>query len=348
MLRFDVTPALAAAKTASDIAQRLGLFEAAIDARTTIGTTRYLAGDIGGLLDLQQALQTSRSNRLRTWRRAAHNLGWALLEEGNLAASYALQDQLTDDRPLDLTSKLSNNAFRAFFDGDWHRYLDAIAALEAAGGLQHNPGDRFTRTWIAILRGEQVTQPTEDKLGDTLAAAREHRPVRMMLAHLALIRALQNRHQETTGLLTRLVNSWRTTGGIAFGEWVVSASHAAALAGPPACELLHAALTEANHRTPWMQAALHTAEGGTAAHNNPEKALASHVTAADIYLRLPNISDRILALAAAHRCLDQHPHPHNTNIRREIEDFAHQNQAPRLLTLAGLTTNSLADAQATA
>ena len=344
-LRFQIAPALAAAKTAGDIAERLGLVEAAVDARITIGTTRYLAGDIGGLLDLQRALQTSRSNGLRIWRRAANNLGWALLEEGNLAASFAIQDELTADRPSDLTSRLSNNAFRAFFDGDWHRYLAASTAVEAAGGGLGNPGELFTRTWIGILRGEKVQQDSEDKLVDALAAAREHRPQRFALAHLALIRALQNRHQETTLLLTRLVNCWRTTGGVAFGEWVVSASHAAALAGPPACELLHTALAEANHRTPWIQAALHTTHGGAAAHNDPETAFASHMAAADIYLRLPNISDRILALTAAHRSLGQHPNPPATTIRREIEDFAHQAQAPALLTIAGIDTNSLVDAR---
>jgi len=94
-----------------------------------------------------------------------------------------------------------------------------------------------------------------------------------------------------------------------------------------------------------MQAALHTTHGGAAAHNDPETAFASHMAAADIYLRLPNISDRILALTAAHRCLSQHPNPPATNIRREIEDFAHQAQAPVLLTIAGVDTNSLVDAR---
>ena len=346
-LRFQIAPALAAAKTASDIAERLGLLEAAVDARVTIGTTRYLAGDIGGLLDLQQALQTSRSHGLRIWRRAANNLSWALMEEGDLAVSFALNDELIAHSPPDspAAAGIVTDATRAYFDGDWRQFLSAAADLEAACGIQNNRTELFTSTWIGILRGEEVGQPTEDQLAAILAAAREHRPKRTMLAHLALIRALQNRHEETTQLLTRLVNSWRATGGIAFGEWVVSASHAAALAGPPTCELLHTAITEANHRTPWMQAALHTTHGGAAAHNNPETAFASHTAAADIYQRLRNISDRILALAAAHRSLSQHPHPPLTDIRREIEDFAHKNQAPGLLTIAGLVTNSFAEAR---
>ena len=301
-----------------------------------------MAGDIDGLLELQQALQTSRSNGLRTWRRAANNLGWALLEEGDLTASYALEDELmAHRRPDSPTRQITPTAIRAYFDGDWHRYLSAITDLEAAGGIQDNPLELLIRIWIGILRGDEVGQRTEDLIADVLAAAHERRPQRAILAHLALIRALQNRDQETTGLLTRLVGSWRTTGGIAFGEWVASASHAAALTGPPACELLHTALTEANHRTSWMQAALHTTEGGATARSDPKAASASHLAAANIYLRLPNISDRILALAAAHRSLVKHPSPHATNIRLEIEDFAHQAKAPGLLTIAGLITDSM-------
>jgi hypothetical protein len=331
----------ATARAASDIAERLGLVEAAIDARVTIGTTRYLAGDPGGLPDLERALETCRRNGLPIWRRAAMNLAYAMCEEGNLLASHTLRSEVIASLPPDSAMRLSDDAWRAYLDGDWHRLLAVTANFEAAAGVRWNAPERYVCIWVRILRGEDLKQPFEDQLTDTLAAATfEHRLDWVRLANVALIRALQSQHEEATLLLTRLVTAWRKNPGIVSGQWAAPASHAAALAGQPACHLLHAALTEANRRTPWVQAAIHTTIGG-ATHNDPETAFSSHIAAADIYHRLPDISDRMLALAAAHRSLGQHPHPPATKSRRELEAFAHQAEAPGLLAIAGLVTQHI-------
>src|SRR5205814_3241550 len=120
------------------------------------------------------------------------------------------------------------------------------------------------------------------------------------------------------------------------GEWIAAAANAAALAGRRAATAVHEMLAEVGHRTPWVEAALRMVAGAVvAADGDPRRAATLHVAAADLYGGIPNVTERVLALAAALRALG--PAAKAEPYHDELVAVATRTRAPRLLELAGLS-----------
>jgi hypothetical protein len=180
--------------------------------------------------------------------------------------------------------------------------------------------------WVRVLRGDEVADEEVDR---ALVAARRtgfHRPLLSTLAHTALCRALQGRAEEAIALLDELAADWQTTSMLACGDWVVAAANAGVLLGTPTAAVVRAMLKHSPRRTPWVEAAMASLEGTLT--GDPT----AHLEAAEIYGRIGDATDRVLALAAAGRGLTAAGELDRVApIAAEVADFAARNQAPRLL-----------------
>jgi class 3 adenylate cyclase/tetratricopeptide (TPR) repeat protein len=334
MLNLEDGPAVAAAGVAADIASQLGLTEVAANARITVGTARYQAGDRRGLAELQEITELCRRQGLLALRRAAQNLSYALREEGDWTGSEALLRESMAGRPgsHNLATGYSDRAQQAYFDGDWSGLVDSTQELLSSPSGEWDLQVRGMSAWIGFLRGGSLDDGGIDAL---VAAGRRsgfHRLMWTALSQAAFCQALRGRTDDAAALLTELGQSWQKVRCIASGEWLHAAAHAAVLVGRPAAVALRELLTEVPHRTPWVEAALRSVTGAVAsADADPARAATLHRAAADLYGDIPNVTNRILALAAAVRA-----NPADEDLAAEVCDFAARQTAPGLLTLAAL------------
>ncbi|MET8836657.1 hypothetical protein ABZV78_22440, partial [Micromonospora sp. NPDC004540] len=139
------------------------------------------------------------------------------------------------------------------------------------------------------------------------------------------------RHQ---GLVDELADAWSAVPALASGEWIAAAAYAAALAGRDAAVRVRAMLDRLDHRTPWSEAALRTVTGAVAAADGDHRRAAElHLAGAEVYARIPDVTDRMLALALAAAELELAGEPEGAPLA-EVRAFAQRNEAPGLLALA--------------
>jgi hypothetical protein len=333
MIDYEFGPAAEAARSAAESASRLHLAEVQASARITMAAARYSSGDATDLEELVSVTEDCRLSQLSSWRRAAGNLAWAYLEEGDVAGNLRLLGEIrTTVRAGSHALLVSYNeqAQSAYMAGDWTK---AIAATTA---VMRRPTDEWDLhaiaigAWMRVLRGEPVEGEPDDPIEIVLSSARRsgfHRVLRSAVAHSALCRALQGRTDEACSLLDELDRDWAQTRMIGFGEWVAATGHAAAMLGPQAAEQAQAMFTRSTRRTPWVAAALEMTSG--ALDGDAAVAAGHYLTAADRYAAIGTPSDEALALAAALRTLpagDDRLDGVSARVRR----FAERNAAPLL------------------
>ncbi|GIJ68687.1 hypothetical protein Voc01_036040 [Virgisporangium ochraceum] len=331
MLNLEDGPAVAAAGAAAEIASQLRLVEAAANARITIGTSQYLAGDRRGLAELQAVMDLCRQQRLLALPRVARNLSYALMEEGDWTGSVAVREEGRASAPSGhtLATGYSGIVQEAYFSGDWSVLLaDTEPGEFSIWDLQ----SRGLLVWVRLLHGDDVPDETVDELVADGRRTGFHRPLWSGLGQAALCHALRGRREEARSLLTELGESWQKVRAIASGEWLQAASHAAVLIGRPAAVALRELLADVPHRTLWVDAALRSVTAAVAAADgDPARAATLHLAAADIYNGIPNHTNRVLSLAEAVRA-----DPGQTAAAVELRGFAARHDVPGLLTLAGL------------
>ncbi|MEV0154626.1 adenylate/guanylate cyclase domain-containing protein [Micromonospora sp. NPDC050686] len=357
MLNYERDEAVAAAETAAAIGARLGLVEVNVNARITAATARYQAGDRSGLDELHGLVETARTQQLYALPRALQNLMFALNEEGEWLRSDALLATLPalKGSGQTLATSYSGEAVRAYFDGDFARLIAAADAFvdTPTGGWDMKV--RGMRSCLLLLRGQPVPPAARpapgqrdggaevvrhrDDVSAALASARGggfHRPHWTMLGMAALCRALQGRTDEAAVLIDELADSWSAVPALASGEWIAAAAYAATLAGRDAAVRVRAMLDRVGHRTPWSEAALRTVTGAVAAADGDHRRAGElYLAGADIYARIPDVTDRMLALALAVAELDRAGDGAAVaGPLAEVRAFAQRNDAPGLLTLA--------------
>lgn len=348
MLNYERDAAIAAAGTAADIAERLGLVETQANARITAATARYQAGDRTGLDELYEIHRFCQAQQLLALPRAVQNLAYAVREEGDWIRSAELIagcPALT--RGEALATGGSREAMRAFREGDFDKLLAVADAFVDTSAGRWDVQVRGIRAYLRVLRGEPVPgerrperlgEAPIDDVSDAIATARRsgfHRLRWTTLGLGALCRALQGRREEATRLLDELAESWCQVPALASGEWIPAAAYAAALAGRDAAVRVRGMLDRVTHRTPWAEAALRTVTAALAdADGEHSRAGQAHVAAAEIYAGIPDATDRILALALAAEAFTRAGDRAEAELAlAEVRSFALRNRAPGLLRL---------------
>ncbi len=294
MLNYEHVPALGATEIAAEIADRLGLVEMRANALITIGMCRYLAGEADGLVDLKDALEFCRTQRLPSLRRARSMVATALVEEGELAQA---RDLLDDDE--------STTAIEALYAGDWDLFFRAADEFLASPLGSRDLHVRGARGWLRALRGDGAG--AEHDTATALKTARSSgfwRPMWTALAHGAFCDALLDKPGEAELLLRELGEGWRRMRTIASGEWVAAAAHAADRVSADSALLLRDALGDAPHHTAWSRAAMSSVDGRiAAAQGDFTTAAVRYLDAAERYRCVGSATDRMLALGGAVRAL---------------------------------------------
>jgi predicted ATPase/class 3 adenylate cyclase len=341
MLNYERDPAVGAASAAARIAERLGLAEVQANARITVGTARYQAGDRAGLDELEEAYQFCRSHQLLAVRRAAHNLAYAVLEEGDPARSEALVAEGSGrvQGGHNLAAGYSEEVSSAYFAGDFDRLVAAADAFAATPSGQWDLQVRGMRGWFRLLRGEPLPGPPHaDDIAEVLRTARGtgfHRPLWMALGNGALCRALQGRCGEAVELLAELAEARSRVPALVSAHWSAAAAIAAAVCGREAALIVQQMLAQGGNLTPWGRAALCTVDAVVAdADGAHGRAAELYLEAAQLYAGMPNTTERMLCLALAAGALTRDGQTdHADQLLAEVRAFAHRNRATGLLRL---------------
>src|SRR5207248_8878750 len=258
LLQYRPKDAIAAARPARELADRLRLTDAAANATISVASARYLSADPGGLAELSGVVEVCRAQRLPALRRAAHNLHVLLLEEGELArAAEAAQESVgAHGGQVSLVVRHDADATWAYYTGDWvgllhaaDGYLDADDAETTEWDLQL----RGRRAWIRTLCGEPAGADIE-RCRDSAARYGFARLRYNACAQGALFHAIRGEDRPAVALLEELASVWRTGPTTLTVEWLSAVMHAAALV-PAAADLAAEIVGTIPLRTRWVDAA---------------------------------------------------------------------------------------------
>jgi hypothetical protein len=329
--------AIAAARPARELAERLGLTDAAANAAVSIASARYMTGDPAGLDELDGVVALSRAQRLPTLRRAAHNLHVLLLEEAELsrAAQAAAESVAAYGRQVSLVVSHSAAATWAYYTGDWIGLLQAADAFLDAEDAETTEWDlqlRGRRAWIRALCDEPPGTDIE-RCRDSAERYGFARLRYNAYAQGALFHACRAEDAAAVALLGELVQVWRAGPTTLTVEWLSAVVHTAALV-PDAAALATEIVGTVPHRTRWIEAAAAMAAGARAAARGDHRAAARcWIDAAQRYDAIGSVSDAVLATAWTARVSGVGIHPPTRHLTR-VRAFAERNRAPGLLALA--------------
>ena len=340
VMRYRPADAVAAAGVAREMAEQLGLADAAAGAMVTEATARYLDGDPGGLTALREAVRLCRRQLLPELRRAAHNLSGLLLEEGDLrgAAEAAAESTAAHGMQVSLVISHSIEAERAWFSGDWNtllgaadQYFDSDAAETTGWDMQL----RTRRAWLRVLRGESPGGEMETSL-ETARRSELDRMIYNACANGALFYALQGDHTMAAALIGELASVWQRSPTAMTFEWLSAVAHAGTL-GVGAAEVSSLVVATVPHRTRWVEAAESlTAAGRAAAAGDHAAAADAASVAVGRYDAIGSVSDAVLAAVVAVRAARAAGDPEAaTMLVDRVQAFADRNRAPGLVALLG-------------
>ena len=310
MIEYRTEEAVATARMAQRIADRLGLADRAAGARITEAMARYLAGDAQGIDDMEAVLESCRVQKLPSLYRAAHNMSVIATAEGQLTRAVQLQEEAraVDGGRLHRVPSHSEEAVRAYFTGDWPSLLQAAEAfldVEDAETTEWDLQLRVQRAWIRLLCNE----PTGEDIGRCVDSAERSGFDRLRLcayAHGAFCRLLEHDPEAARMLLQDLSIAWPPVRNTSVEEWLPVAGHSAVLladhAGAPAAQLVVEVAATVPRRTPWAVATYQVATGAqAAAEGQLAQAAERYAAAVRGYDTIGSMSDAVLTATWAAR-----------------------------------------------
>jgi class 3 adenylate cyclase/predicted ATPase len=321
MLCEQSADAIRTGREAATLAERLGLFEAVANARSTVGVARYLSGDTGGITDQEDALELARREQLAALPRIANNLATTLQEEGELRRSYALMDEA--ETAADSGGGAGMHSFqaepeaalRAYNEGDWDLSLSLADGFLDLAKSHVGPWEshlRGLRTWLRVLRGEPGT-PLLAGLQATIDQARASgfpQILRPLLALAARVASLEGDPARAAELYEELRNFFPGPEETPSREWLPAAVAVACFLdeNPQAgaagrIEDLQQRLAAAPHQTRWVKAALASLRSAQARRaGDLAAALRSAEETVTLYGEIGDETERGLAVAHAAAC----------------------------------------------
>ena len=169
----EAGPAVDVARTATALAEELGLDELRADAINTIGVARATTGDDGGLADLERSIEIAENVNSPKSIRGYFNLGGMLANLGDLrrAAELHAQGRQVAERFGDASWSEwfdAERVYQEYWAGNWEDALtlahQLIARAERGGARRAGLDGCLVRGWIALARGD-VAQALADADG---------------------------------------------------------------------------------------------------------------------------------------------------------------------------------------
>jgi DNA-binding SARP family transcriptional activator/class 3 adenylate cyclase len=163
MLRAETAQAIQVGRQALTMADRLGLHREQVEALQAIGLARVLGGDLGGIADLEQAIEIAVEHNLPVSALAYGDLASCLISLGQLARGFQLQAQGRHAaerfglRPV-LRWLQAERLLEDYWGGRWDAALEGadrfLAEAEAGSSDVAESGSRSVRGWIRLARGD--------------------------------------------------------------------------------------------------------------------------------------------------------------------------------------------------
>jgi class 3 adenylate cyclase/tetratricopeptide (TPR) repeat protein len=271
MVADDFERAIAFASESLQLAEMLGLEATRSRNLNTIGVSRVVGGDAGGLRDLEEAMAAGAAVNSHEEVSAAANLTWMTVLLGDIRRAGELHEQ---GRSLAVRLGVrsfmlwqdAEHAFHCHWEGRWDEALitveEFLEAIDAAGHYMEG-ACRNVRSAILLARGEP-----DAALAEARRATEVSRPVKdpqalnPSLALEAHVELAVGERARANALADELVESWRATGIRQPNECAVAPWVFRELGRSP--ELLEALEREARGTTPWHEAARRVASADLA------------------------------------------------------------------------------------
>jgi class 3 adenylate cyclase len=156
-----IQEAIQVGRQALSIADRLRLRRDRVGALQAIGPARVLGGDLGGIADLEQAIEIAVEHNLPVSAMACGDLASCLISLGQLARGFQLQAQGRHAaerfglRPV-LRWLQAERLFEDYWGGRWDAALEGADRFLAEAGSSDfaEAGSRSVRGWIRLARGD--------------------------------------------------------------------------------------------------------------------------------------------------------------------------------------------------
>jgi hypothetical protein len=158
-----IQEAIQVGRQALSIADRLGLHRDRVGALQAIGPARFLGGDLGGIADLEQAIEIAVEHNLPVSAMACGDLASTLISLGQLARGFQLQAQARHAAErFGLRGVLrwmhAERLLEDYWRGRWDAALkgadQVLAEAEAGSSDFAESGSRSVRGWIRLARGD--------------------------------------------------------------------------------------------------------------------------------------------------------------------------------------------------
>ncbi len=290
MMAEDLERAIEFALESLRLAESLGL--GAIRSRNlnTIGVSRVVTGDPGGVQDLEEARAVAAAAHSYEEASAAANLTWMTVVLGDIRRAGTLHEEGRDiARRLGVKSFIlwqeAEQIFHCHWNGRWDEAFETADAflerIDDASGHYMEPGCRDIRALILLARGEGEAALVEARRATELArSVKDPQTLNPSLAVKSLVSLAVGRSEAASALADELVEAWRAVGirqphECAIAPWVFRGLGRAD-------ELLAALERETRAVTPWHVAAR------LAATNDL-------VRAADVFAEIGSVPDEAYA-----------------------------------------------------
>jgi class 3 adenylate cyclase len=221
--------AVAAGQNAHAMAVQLGLPDLRAHTLITIGTSRALGGDLGGLSDLEEAIVLAREANSPQSTRGLNNLATLNVHLGRLQRAFDLYGEARRDaerfgHEIARRWLASEQVAEYYWRGLWDEALEQAAALwdDAEGDVALQQMDTLViKAKIHLARGDVAA--AEQEVGDAIGIARTADDAQSLfpaLAAGAVVAVASGAPDEATGLVGELLGHWEGVGAVLPTWWL--------------------------------------------------------------------------------------------------------------------------------
>jgi class 3 adenylate cyclase/tetratricopeptide (TPR) repeat protein len=289
MMGADFDRAIELGSESLRLAEELGLDSVRARNLNTLGVARINTGDLGGLGDLERAVEIAAAAHSHEEAAAAANLTWETAMLGDLRRAGELHEQsrrIADRTGLDgfIRWQRGEHAFHCHWQGRWDEAFatadEFIQEIEAGQAHYMEAPCRYVRGTIRLARGDAEAALADARRATGAArGARDPQALNPALAFEAGTSLAVGDRQRASALADELLDAWGS-GGVPAGHESVDGAWAFSELGRG--DELAEALERAPVQTPWQEAARLVVAGDLAG-------------AADVYAEIGSVPDEAYA-----------------------------------------------------